>query len=827
MKILFKYIWTNMIEKKGRFILLILAISLSTGLFIGSQKATQTAIETNRRMTLEGLEKRTIGISSTDPNKKLKKSNVGTNYFKEVVPEITINNLKLEENSKEKIVSIIGRQPEDLPKSADFIGGKKEDISDKKIIISERTSKELDKKIGDKLSLTVNEKKLTLVIEGIVKNKGIFYNDLKDSFVIVMDQESLMELTDLPVNILTAKPISGKNVNDSIKSFNKSTDSMVAFSRVDDEQMKMISTQVTGIFMFMFLFVALMSILIISGAFKLMIVERLKTMGTFFSQGATWHQVRAIFLLESVAYGIIGGTIGILIGYGIHFIVNYIASPLREFGIYDKPKLTVITVIIGFIFSILLSVFSVLFPIMKLRHLSNKDIILQEPTYENDISLVKLIIGTILFISACLVAFIKVDLVFVLIGVVAGFVGFIFIYAKIVESSLKFLFQRLKNKVSILSLACQNVGTSKMIRNNITLTTIAVIVLIMINSIGVSFRSVLNESYKGYKFDVSVEVPHEGLKNQEKEIEKKMNASGVIKKSSNVKHSQVITTTRINDSVVNLTGVDNVSHYREYNQYLDWHSKKYDALFNKLKSETNTFISTKSYAKALNLTVGDEVNFDFGSETKEMTLVGLYDNKSGFNSLITEASNLPKTVKLTTPSLYFFETSLSPNKAKKKLNKYLKDFDVTVSTKKEQTDKNTEQNEIIINIFNVFATITTVIGSFGIVSNVTIAFLQRKKQFALYESLGIQKSQLIKMILFEGVIVSLLTIILSYPLLIIQTRLVEKALNEMIGATLNIAINYHILPWVYLFVLLLVIISSIPAILGSRKIEVVKELKFE
>lgn len=827
MKILFKYISTNMIEKKGRFILLILAISLSTGLFIGSQKATQTAIETNRKMTLEVLENRTIGISSTDPNEELKKSNVGNEQFKDIVPEITVNNLKMGEDSKEKTVSLIGRKPKDLPSSNSFISGEKDEITGQKVIISERTSKELKKKKGDTLSLTINEEKTTLKIEGIVKNERVFYNDLKNSFVVVMDQEGLMDLTGLPVNLLTAKPKSDENVNELIKSFNKKSDSMVAFNRVDDEQMKMISTQVTGIFMFMFLFVALMSVLIISGAFKLIIVERLKTMGTFFSQGATWHQVRAIFLLESVAYGLIGGFIGILIGYGIHFVVNYIASPLREFGIFDKPELTIGTIIMGLTFSILLSVLSVLFPIMKLRHLSNKDIILQEPTYENELSPLKLILGCLLFVSASILAFIKVDLIFVLYGVIAGFVGFIFIYAKIVESSLSFLFQRLKNKMAIFSLACQNVGTSKMIRNNITLTTIAVIVLIMINSIGVSFRTVLNESYKGYKFDVNIEVPHSGVEDQEKEIEKKINESGVIKKNSVIEHSETISTARINNSMVNLTGVDDVFNYREYNQYLEWHNTNFDSIFKKLDSEENSFLSTKSYAKSLNMKKGDVVTVDFGSETKKMTLVGVYDNRSGFNSIITKASNLPKAVALTTPTLRFYETDVSPGKAKRKLKKTLKDYDVTISTKKEQMDQNTEQNEIIISIFNVFATMTTVIGSFGIVSNVTIAFLQRKKQFALYESLGIQKGQLIKMILFEGTIVSLLTIILSYPLLIIQTRLVEKALNEMIGATLTIVINYHILPLVYLFILLLVLISSIPAIFGSRKIEVVKELKFE
>ena len=62
--------------------------------------------------------------------------------------------------------------------------------------------------------------------------------------------------------------------------------------------------------------VILLSAVIISSSFKLIIVERMPVIGTFFSQGATKKNIIFVLLTESSLFGILGGVLAFLIGVG-------------------------------------------------------------------------------------------------------------------------------------------------------------------------------------------------------------------------------------------------------------------------------------------------------------------------------------------------------------------------------------------------------------------------------------------------------------------------------------------------------------------------------
>lgn len=813
-----------MIEKKGRFILLLLAIGISTGLFIGSQQATKTAVEMNTNMQLASFEGRVIGITSKESETKLEPKKIDTKAFAEVVPELALTNLKLT-NKEGVTISLKGRDTSDFPTNLTTVAGEVDGLKENQVIISERVSKLLKLPLNSSLEVKLNDETKSFIIKGIVKNDGLFYNDLKTHFAVLTSYQGLSDISGLSYNIVMAGPKSAA-VDQAIKKFNQANPKYVASLMIDNQQIEQISAQITVIFTFLFLFVALMSMLIISGAFKLIITERLKTLGTFLSQGATWVQLRLILLIESLCYGLLGGCMGLIIGYGIIYLVNYGASPLREFNIFDRPEVSFGMIFMGFSFACVLSVLSVLLPLFRLDRLSVKEVILNEPSYETQQGWGHVVAGGGLLFITSVLAYTKIAQSLIYIAVILGFIGFILCYPKLVESLLTIAFGRLKNSMGIIALAMQNVGTSRMIRSNITLTAIAIIVVVMINSIGVSLRGLLTESYEGYKFDLSIAVPYNQAGTKEALL-KKVRDSKEIKEKSDVAHNQIMTTAKVSEQTSNIVAVNDVDAYRDYFTYIDWRGKNFDSIFRKLKEDKNTFLATKSYAKQLSLKVGQSVTFYFGAEKQTMELVGIYDNKTAFNSFIINQDSLPEVIKTRATVTYFYETTAKATIAKKQLKNTLKDYDVTIATKKEQTDQNTAQNELLITIFNVFAWMTTVIGSFGIVSNITIAFIQRKQQFALYYSLGIRQPQLISLILVEGTLITMLTFLLSFPLLMVETQLMRKVLNELIGVNFALTINYGYLPYAFILILFIVLMSSLPAMWSSRSIDIVKELKYD
>lgn len=63
MRILVKYILKSMIKNKGRLLMLIVSIALSTGLFIGSQKAFETVMDSQKKIQMEAFEGKEVSIT--------------------------------------------------------------------------------------------------------------------------------------------------------------------------------------------------------------------------------------------------------------------------------------------------------------------------------------------------------------------------------------------------------------------------------------------------------------------------------------------------------------------------------------------------------------------------------------------------------------------------------------------------------------------------------------------------------------------------------------------------------------------------------------------
>ena len=113
------------------------------------------------------------------------------------------------------------------------------------------------------------------------------------------------------------------------------------------------------------------------------------------------------------------------------------------------------------------------------------------------------------------------------------------------------------------------------------------------------------------------------------------------------------------------------------------------------------------------------------------------------------------------PSEYFISTKVSAKEAKKALEKKLKGLGVSIITKAEMAKANKENNKQMTNVLGIFSYITMVIGAFGIIGNVSISFIQRKRDIAVLSSIGLSKGGRGYLILLEGVFQALIGILIS------------------------------------------------------------------
>ena len=375
MKIFLKYILKSMTEKKGRFLLLIIAISLSTALFIGSLGTVDIAIDAIAAPQLESFENKSIVISSMNEGGFFDDKGINEEGVKNLTKEIQIGAYYSKDDETIDIITR-GREEKYIDNKY-LIKGSLNEFKGAKCIISERVSKDNDLAVGDKLDIILAGKNTIIEVAGIYGNQGIFYSDSSNSFTMLLPYDYLSSNLGYNglYNLILADNTE-KKVDDSIELFNENNSEYKATKLFDKSDVEEQTASFTQILYYMLAIVVFMSAIIIYSSFKLTITERLPIIGTFLSQGATKATVKKILYLESVIYGIIGAIIGGALGYGALSIINKMVSPLAEYGIYEKLNVNYIYFIYGAVFSIVLSFISALIPINKIRKLQVKEVIL-------------------------------------------------------------------------------------------------------------------------------------------------------------------------------------------------------------------------------------------------------------------------------------------------------------------------------------------------------------------------------------------------------------------------------------------------------------------
>jgi len=119
-----------------------------------------------------------------------------------------------------------------------------------------------------------------------------------------------------------------------------------------------------------------------------------------------------------------------------------------------------------------------------------------------------------------------------------------------------------------------------------------------------------------------------------------------------------------------------------------------------------------------------------------------------------------------------------------------------------------------INRFMIaLAGITLVVGSFGVVNTMMSSVHQRVKDIGIMKSVGASRSQIVKMFLYEALVIGLIGGVLGY--------MVGTFLSYLIGPLIfeDLAVSYapqYFLPALGLAILVAVVASAYPAYRASR-----------
>jgi putative ABC transport system permease protein len=247
-------------------------------------------------------------------------------------------------------------------KVADGRDIQKDDV--KKAAIGADLVKKLNTKVGNEIDLRgtkfevigIYEKTFSAPDNSIAVNlpdaQGLFLNSLPTAFKSSVKKEDLAT----SISVLVKD---GYNANEVTKQINNKVKDVKALA--PDEFKKQVASSVA---IFNLIILAVGAIALIVGSFSVIntmimsVTERIREIGIKKAIGASNLRILREFVLEAAVMGLIGGLIGLALGWGTVRIINFITAPSGQVIFLTTPRLAIGAVV----FSTLLGAFAGLYP---------------------------------------------------------------------------------------------------------------------------------------------------------------------------------------------------------------------------------------------------------------------------------------------------------------------------------------------------------------------------------------------------------------------------------------------------------------------------------
>ncbi|MEL5897153.1 FtsX-like permease family protein [Clostridium sporogenes] len=836
MRILFKFMFKNISEKKLRSLLIIISIMVATAMSFASMGISKSYAS----MVLERMKSK---VGEADLVISSKKDSI--NPF---LDEEKLNNNTKEENAvhildaegsykNQDDILKVNIKATDI-KELNFInqivlskeskGYDLNKVKNNQVIISKKLKDKLGLNIGSLFKVKINKKEVNLKVAAVAVNKGIFSESLGE-MNLVMDRQGLYKELGINPSITTVLvKVKGNSTIEQVKEkYEKNFENYKISETISKEDLDNRVKQFTIPFYVMLIVVILMAAFIISSAYKVIVLERMAVIGTFRSIGATRVSTDLILLMESLLYGIIGGILGDILGIPI---LNYMADSSNMFKNYGVETIVVIDKI-NFLWAFLLAIFLCIIgsivPIIKASKISLKDIIFGTFSENSSRNILSFILGVTLFIVPYI--YIKKfkwtgNFLFSILAAFSVFLSMIFIIPYVMKLFC-YIFKEVYRVIfgNEGAIALDNIGKSKVLINNGILlsSTLAAVVVIYIASSSVS--GLITKGYSKMNYDLKIEQwKDKDMINKLKDIEYIkdfqeefiLNEVEVKNKDFKIRQIQGIESNKYLD------------FYKDVNIY-DYKNNKKEYILKKLDKGRNIIISD-ILEKRQKFKIGDKISLKLEDQYKEYTIVGFAESEFISNGQIALVSSeiIKKDMNIQIGNFIKVKTRKNNNELDKKLREDLEKYNVVITKKSDDLKTDLEVNNGLMNSLESFSLMSLIIGSLGMMNNLMVSFIYRKREFAVLASVGMSKLKRGKLLFIEGITLGVFGGILG----VLEGVYISMFLGEItysLDSYIITTIPLKLIILLGFLAVVLVIVASFVPIFKSSNMSIVEEIKYE
>lgn len=824
MKIILKYIFTNVKERKTRTAVMLLSILLSTTLLFVSFSIGASYENAQRKMARGMAGSATLSVSAADG---------GIDFS--VLPELSSISASVgmlessalyHENGYYETIDLIAADLTQLnqinpPRLAN--GGEITDFTGNQVILPDRFTSKYGIKAGDTITLQIGGQPITLEVAEIAAYDTVFLRHTRGATAL-LPLSTLSELlgkTDGYTEILI-EPAGGTTTAELKNELAAALpDGEYKVSEVVNEaQITADARQKSMPFFLISFFSLTMSVFIIYSSYKVITLDRLPVIGTFRSIGATQKAMTHILLLESALYGVMGGLIGIPVGTVVlKLILQGMGQSLSQ-GIEIPIVISPFSIIFSFAIAVVVSLLSAWLPVRRASRLPIKNVVLGNVEEKHIPRRFIVGAGVVLFvISVILPKLASGNMLYLaggfsLLGLIAATILIVPLLTNLISVGLEYFYGAVLGNEG--RLAARNMRDNKNTSQNITLLFISISAVIAITVIGNFVTTYVSDVFNGAEL--------QGFADGYMEpdfVERVKDMDGIEKVLPVFVYE-------------NRMQADGMTFSRlEATDNLEWYSSMLALHYTEKGMEEKAVLAfdgeraillSESCMERTGFDIGDTLSLNCGTGQNDYLVVG------SFKSRATDVEALISSTYAVSDfdvSAYDFlaYTAADPDAIMVQIRDL---FGETSNWSRTVEEFNTDALSTVGAFLRPMHSMTyfiLLLAAVGIINNLLINYIQKRRSIAMYKSVGLSNRQNMKMTLIEGLSSGLIGAVIAVFVSYMEIQTIFLVAGPKISMVPELdAVTFLIAGGMGMIVTLLG--SAVP-IFKSRRMKLVEEIKFE
>lgn len=826
MKIILKYIFTNVKERKTRTAVMLLSIVLSTTLLFVSFSIGSSYESAQRKMARGMAGTASITVKSADADSLSRLEDIPNLENIQSIAGILESSALYHENGYFESVDLIAADLEQLNqinKPRLVNGSEISGFTGNKIILPDRFTSKYNIVQGDTVTLEIGGNPYSFEVSDIAAYDTVFLRYTRGVNAL-LPLETLSEILHKTggfsqILIEQKEGAATESLIDELSQQLPAGKYRVS-TTVNEEQIIAGARQKTMPFFLISFFFLTMSVLIIYSSYKVITLERLPIIGTFRSIGANEKIVKKILMMESILYGCLGGLLGIPIGIAVlNFMLHGLGKSLEQ-GISIPTVIAPVGVAVSVSAAIIVSLLSAYIPVKRASRLPIKDVVLGTVEEKNVSNSTVLGIGIVMLLVSVILPRIAPDQLlyiaggFSLLGLIAAAIMLIPLFTDLASVILELIYEKIWGNEG--KLAARNMRKNKNVTQNITLLFISISAVIAISVVGDFVKTYVGDVFR----DAELQGFADGEMDQEF-IQQVRQMEGIDKVLPLYVMNQEISGNHITFS--RMEGTDDIETYSSMLaiRYTDPEMKEQAA---EAFREKRAIILNEETIKAMDCGVGDTIQLSNGNEEISYTVAGSFKSRASDVQAVIPSEYAVADFNQTSYGFMAY-TAADPDAIMIQVRELFGDTTNWSRTVEEFNHDSLSTIGGFLAPMSYMTYFILLLAAIGIINNLLINYIQKRRSIAMYKSVGQSNRQNMKMTLIEGLTSGILGAVIGIVISSIEIQTIFIVAGPKISMTPDLDFKTFLLAG-GLGIAVTLIGCTVPIIKG-RNMKIVEEIKFE